>query len=370
MGLLAFQLSGLYAVGSISVGALLAGLVSFSGGLTSLWRGHVFAVREVRRQLQLTCLVSTAAVAAIAAAVALRSSTPVLVGLSVFAGVASGGAPTGFRTLLLAVVPGRLLSKAHYFESMMSEASFMLGPLLIGAMTAFVAVPVALVVMSGLYLAAALLLFRLPVLAPRPLETAVRARLPRASLLFCLLPLPVTCAYGIVESNVPARMDLYHLPVHLAGFFLTILSVGSCMGGLLVSVYPLRTRRPQRLVAALLVAFATLLVPATVAPTAVGYALGLVVASLALVPLLGLGVAQLEARSAEEDRARVFGWYLAAAQIGGGLGSAANGFLLGVLPLDRVPWVAIALLVATTVGVAVLPGALSYGARLRRHVTA
>jgi predicted MFS family arabinose efflux permease len=58
-----------------------------------------------------------------------------------------------------------------------------------------------------------------------------------------------------------------------------------------------------------------------------------------LVPLNGLGAAEIEARLSVGGRGRVFAMYLAAMQVGGGAGVALNGLLLSYMPAQRVPLV-------------------------------
>jgi predicted MFS family arabinose efflux permease len=70
--------------------------------------------------------------------------------------------------------------------------------------------------------------------------------------------------------------------------------------------------------------------------------------------LSGLGAAEVESRLGAADRGRAFGMYVAALQIGGGVGVALNGILLSGLPAARIPLVASSLLVVLAAGLGML----------------
>jgi predicted MFS family arabinose efflux permease len=347
MAVLALQLAGLRATGSIATGATLAGVMILSGGVGGLFRGRSFDKREVRAQLQLSCLAAGVTMIVLTLAVAEDAPLTILFVLSAFVGLALSGVPSGFRALLVVVVPDALLHRAHFFESTMYEVAFVLGPLLASLLVVAVDVFAALGAMALVLLASAAMLGRLPRLHPHP-ETSGRRRLPHGLAILCLAPLPVDLAFGLVESNIPARMQPYGLPVSVAGIFLTCLSLGSCCGGIAVSLRPLRPRRSSYGAAAMLAIFAVLVIPGALAPNAAAFAVCLLFTSPMLVPLNGLGMVEIERRVGPDRRGTVFGVYLACAQIGGGMGAVVNGQLLRVVAPASVPLVASAVFALTS----------------------
>ena len=359
MAILAFPLSGLRATGSFATGATLAGVMLVTGGMVALLSGTSFDHREVRRQLQVRCTAASVVMAAMAVAVAVRSPLIVLFGLAAAEGALLGGVPAGFRTLLVVVVPRELLPRAHFFESMMYEAAFLIGPLLVSLVVLQSNVVVAVGLRALILGVAAVALQRLPALGPEPRPRLKRRPPPRRIILLCLLPLPVGTSFGMIESNIPARMPGLGLTTAAAGIFLTCLSAGSCIGGAFVSWHPLRPRRYPYWATGLLAAFALSMLPGAFAPSPRIFGACLLVTSLMLVPLNGLGTAEIERRVKPDRRGQVFGIYLACAQIGGGAGSAANGQLLRVLPAARIPLVAASLLAVLS--------AVTLGIGVRRH---
>jgi predicted MFS family arabinose efflux permease len=129
----------------------------------------------------------------------------------------------------------------------------------------------------------------------------------------------------------------------VGGVFLLLLSIGSMIGGICVSLRPIRRQRTARKASILFAVFALLILPSTLATSAGMYAVCLLFASLMLVPITGLGSSELEARIGETQRAEAFSYFLAATMIGGGLGGILNGILVVRLGAWNIPYFTVGL---------------------------
>ncbi len=343
MSLLAFQLAGLRVTGSIGKGAILVGITGFCGVLGP-WSGRRRDRGSMRRQLQLSCVLGAAALTAMAGCVQWRAPYAVLVVLAVLQGSAIAGMWPGFRALLVEVTPGDRLHHAHFVESFMVELSYGVGPLLVTGTIAVWNVGVALIVMAVAELAGGVILFGVPDLDRRlpTVERGVRLdpAVKRSVLVISAFAFVLALGFSMIESNVPARMAGYHLNPSAAGTYMAVLAGGSCLGGLVVSLWPLPRRRPGLQAGVLFGLLGALSLPSALAGSSSAYLATLPVNSLALVPLNGSGTAELERRIGRESRGEAFGWFNAAMRLGSGAGATINGLLLSVTRASDIPLIA------------------------------
>jgi MFS family permease len=343
MSLLAFQLAGLEVTGSIGKGAILVGITGFCGVLGP-WSGRRRDRGSMRRQLQVSCLVGAIALSGMAACVQWHAPYPLLVALAIVQGSAIAGMWPGFRALLVEVAPSERLHDAHFVESFMVELSYGVGPLLVTGVVAVWDVGAALVVMAVAELVGGAILFGVPDL-DRRLPTVSRSprldpNLKRAVLVISGFAFVLSLGFSMIESNVPARMAGYGLAPSAAGTYLAVLAGGSCLGGLLVSLRPLPRRRAGLQAGVLFGLLGALSLPSALAGSSSAYLATLPINSLALVPLNGIGTAELERRIGRKSRGEAFGWYNAAMRLGAGAGATVNGLLLSVLHPSGVPVIA------------------------------
>jgi MFS family permease len=343
MSLLAFQLAGLRVTGSIGKGAILVGITGFCG-LLGPWSGRRRDRGSMRRQLQASCLVGAAALVGMAACVQWRAPYATLVVLAVVQGSAIAGMWPGFRALLVEVAPSERLHHAHFVESFMVELSYGVGPLLVTGVIAVSGVGTALVVMAVAELAGGAILFGVPDLhgrlAPLPRARRLDPERRRAVLVISGFAFVLVLGFSMIESNVPARMAHYHLAPSAAGTYMAVLAGGSCLGGLLVSLRPLPRRRPGLQAGVLFGLLGALSLPSALAGSSSAYLATLPVNSVALVPLNGVGTAELERRVGRGSRGEAFGWFNAAMRLGAGTGATLNGILLSVIHPAGVPLIA------------------------------
>jgi MFS family permease len=329
--------------GSLTLGARLTGVATLCAGLSSPLRGRRLDRRELRGALQRNSLVLVAGLVLLGVAVELGWPVWTLYGCCLLQGWANGGTWAGLRAMLPVVVPAHQLRRSHMLESLVTEVTFVVGPLLAGVLAVLGEARLCLGAMAVVAVLAAFSLRSVARIWPVPAPPTHPMRQPDlagiAALAFVL-----TLGFALVEANVPQRMDQYHLPASAGGWYLAVFGVGSCLGGVAISVRPSQ-RRPARLTAALLLlAFAVLVVPSALAPSAVVYALTLVIAPLAFVPLNGIAAAEFEARlGTSSRRAEAFSYFSAAMICGGAAGFLANGILIGPLDPATMPLLASAL---------------------------
>jgi MFS family permease len=352
MSLLGIVLAGQAATGSLATGARLAGFTTFCAGLLGPMRGRLLDRGELRGGLQRSCFFYCGTMAAFAVCVALKTNVVLLYALCAGLAYSISGIWGGFRALLVAAVPPERLRRAHFVESLMVEVSYGLGPLLATGL-AVLGGPIAVLAgMATVALLAGISLFGVVRLHPKPAAYTHILRRRGDIRLLVVLAFLLGLGFGTFESNVTQRMPQYHLSPNLGGVFLLLLSIGSMTGGTFVSLRPIRRYRTALKATALLVVFAVLLLPSTLAPSAGAFAGCLLFASLMLVPLNGLGSSELEARIGETQRAEAFSSYMAATMMGGGVGGVLNGVLVVPLGAWNMPFVTIGLfsVMAVTLG--------------------
>jgi MFS family permease len=343
MAPLALVVVGTAVDGSLTLGARLTGVATLCAGLCAPLRGRLLDRHELRGVLQRNNLVLVAAFTLLLVALELDWPVWTLYVLCLLNGWANAGTWSGLRAMLTVVVPAAQLRRSHMTESLVTEVTFVVGPLLAGVLAVLGDARLCLAAMAVVAGLAAVGLRSVGTIRPVPTPRTHPMRRPDlagiAGLTFLL-----TLGFALVEANIPQRMDQYHLPTSAGGWYLAVFAVGSCLGGLAISIRP-SPRRPARLTAALLLlAFAVLVVPSALAPGAVAYGFALVIAPLAFVPLNGIAAAEFEARlGGTSQRAEAFSYLTAAMIAGGAVGFLANGILLGPLDAATMPLIASAL---------------------------
>ena len=354
MSLLGLVLAGQAATGSLATGAGLAGFTTCCAGLIAPLRGRLLDRGELRAGLQRSCFAYCGLLALFAICVHFKADVLVLYALCAAIAYSVSGIWGGFRALLVAAVERERLRRAHFVESLMVEVSYGAGPLLA---TGLAVVGGAIAVLAGMALIALLAgvsLIGVVQLHPRPAARTHVLRHRKDIRFLVALAFALGLGFGAFESNVTQRMPQYGLSPNLGGLFLLLLAIGSMTGGLCVSLRPIRRHRTALKASILFAVFAALLIPSALAPTASTYAACLLFASLMLVPISGLGSAELEARIGQDQRAEAFSSFLAATMIGGGLGGVLNGVLVIPLGAQNIPYLSIGLftLVAVMLGTA------------------
>jgi MFS family permease len=354
MALLGVMLAVKEVTGSLGTGSQVVGVMTISAGVLGPAAGRWLDRHELRRALQVRCAAMGATFMVMAACVQASAPTWVFFAVSFFAGVTLAGVWGGFRALLLVVIPPEQRRHAHFVESLMIEVTYGIGPLSIGLVIALTDAAVGLIVMGAFSFGAALSLMRLPRHEPHLLRRPTAPwRHPTFAVVY-VFGFFLGMAFGAVESNVAARMDDYGLESSAAGGFIGLLGVSSCIGGVWVSVRPMRITDSMRTAAFMFATFGICLLPSVFAPNIWIFGAALLFASFMLVPLNGLGAAEIEAGANDGQRAEAFAYLMAATQLGSGIGVLLNGTLTNVLAPRTVPLLAASLLLALAMSMFVL----------------
>jgi MFS family permease len=328
MTLLALVLVGEELTGSIAVGAQLSGVAIAASGLAAPWRGRRLDRFELRAGLQRACTLTAVVMAAQVVALAVGAALPVFFVLAALQGVAFAAVSGGFRALLVPVVPPTDLPRANAMEAVFVEVAFVAGPALAGILALLVGPLGVLVAMSASVGTAAVIARKLPALDP-PAQRHAGApwRAPGAWPVYALA-FAIGASLGIFESALPARAVELGMQTASAGYLLTLVALGSGIGGLASTMAsdPLGRARVRGLL--LLLAFGVLLVPVALLESVLLLAVALLLCGVPIAPLNALGALLLQHAIPPGRQAEGFAVYIAAILLGAGIGQSITGQLL------------------------------------------
>ena len=256
-----------------------------------------------------------------------------------FAGAAGASFPpitvcvrTYFRRQLL---EEGLLSAAYSAESVLIEVIFIAGPMLVAAFVALASAAAAVWFAAACGLAGTLLFLRSPALRSWHIEQRTSPSLlgPIASPGFRALVAVVLCfssAFGFLEVGVVAYAEGTGDPA-LAGILLGITSAGSALGGLAYGSRDWHYPLARQFVAALA------LMALGLGVLALGwqpwvFAIWAAIAGIAMAPALIVQSMIAAKITSPEHATEAFTWVTSALLAGVGIGLAAGGLLLEVLP--------------------------------------
>jgi len=325
MSVLAFQLAAQRSGIDVGLGAVLAGVTSLTAGALGARRGRRLDERELGAGLRRACALSGAVMAALTTAVWFRAPFSVLLFFSIALGIAIAGVHGGFRAMLWVVAPDGDRARPQVLETMMTEVGFMIGPLLVVAIHATAGVTLVFALMTASWAAAAVVTRGLPALEPPP-------EAPRATLSglwgVAVYAAIVAGSFSMIEASVPARVAAVGHGAGRAGLYLTLLSIGSCVGGLVAIARPPGRRGFTETGSRYALAIAVLAVPATLVSSELAFALTLPLSSVLLVPTMGLAATEADRRIGPTSRAQRFAAVMAIQMVGGGVGAIGAGAVI------------------------------------------
>lgn len=363
MTLIGLLLAGQQASGSEATGALLAGVATFTAGFAAPYRGARLDRRELRGGLQRACVGGAAVIATEAVALAAGAPIALLFVLAVVQGLALAAVTGGYRALLGPVVPPEDLPRANGIDAVFVEVAFVSGPALAGLIALVVGPVGVLVTMAVALLVAAVVTGRLPAVEPVGTTAVGRIwRIPGVAPVYGLA-MAMGATVGLLEAGVPARITDFGLDAAVSGPVLSLVALGSGVGGVIASARLHSTARAVRIARVLFALFAVTLVPVGLAPAPVALGAALLLAGVPIAPLNALGALMLQERLPPGRGAQGFAVYSAAILIGIGLGQSLAGLLLRVLGAQPL----LALLCIGPLAVSVV---LTVVARRRSPVTA
>lgn len=306
-------------------GAVIAGATTLTTAALGPWAGRRFDRSEVRGRLQRNCVLAAVAVVLFMCLVEVRAPFVGLVLAAVLIGVPMAGMLAGFRALLLVAVEERRLRQAHFVESFMVELTYTTGPLLATVLILVGEVQVALAVMAACFLMAALALTKVPRMGPSVMDVVPASGRAKEYWYLCALGFVLAMGTGLVEGSVAGRLASLGLEASATGLYLLLFGVGSCVGGVVVSIRPLAPIQPLRTIGLLFLIFTLTVLPFALIDSAVGIAMVLPIAALPLVPLAGLASSLVESGVGEHGRGAGFGYFVTFTLAGAGTGILGAG---------------------------------------------
>lgn len=319
--------TGSFAQGGIMAAAYVVGLACVAP-----WIGRVIDRSGPRSVLRICAIAFPAALIALVLAIELQAPRPLA---WLFAFAAGAGFPpitVCMRTLFRQRLGDNpLLSAAYSLESVLIEVIFIVGPILVAVLIAVASRPIPVLFAAACGTAGTWLFLRSPALLRWHIDARTPTGLlgPLAAPKFLLL-LSIICGYagafGLIEIGVAGYASSIGYPA-LTGVLLSLMSVGSALGGLAYGSRSWRPPLPRQfaLTLALIgVGVGSLAVAANPWLFAgLGFVAGLVMAPALTIQSMLVAKIAIQAHSAE-----AFTWSSTGLLSGVGLGMAAGGWII------------------------------------------
>jgi MFS family permease len=313
-----------------------AGLVS-AGSLVGVALGAVAQGRLIdrfgpTRPLLVISALFAMAIAALAVAIEVHASTPLLVLLGVGIGITEPMIGSASRALWGRVVTAESLRHAAWsYEAISMETFFILGPALAGLLVAAPWPGTGMAVGGACMVTGAVMFALTPVVrAWGRAETGHRrwlgALVSPGMRTLALAVFGFGAVIGFVEVAVPAATTQAGKPA-LGGVLLSVWSVSSVAFGVAYSLRPWPRRIPARL-PVLLAGFAALVALSAAPSTLWGLSLALLAAGALITPQSATHSTAIDLVAPAGTEAEAFGWVLTAVTLGLAFGQSASGYLV------------------------------------------
>jgi MFS family permease len=330
MGVLGLVLAGRH-LGSFALGARLAAIYTITGALSSVWRGRRMDRGDLRDGLRRDGAV--VAVVAAAMAVTLRAHGPTIIvaALAVALGLALAAIPGGYRAMLSSIIPESEVHAAYALDAVCVEVCFVTGPA-VAATAAWFAGPAGVfAVIAVCALGGSLATLRLPSV-PRTAPGGSHGRAPyRITTMQGVLAgtLAAGMALGVLDVTLPALAVALGTRAAFGGVFVTLMSLGSGVGGLVLGPRVATGDGIARRAAILLLLFGVMVLPIA-ASSNVGVVLVMTFVAGAPFALMATSASVLIQRSIHQARTtEAFSLLNAGLLAGAAAGSALASTLLG-----------------------------------------
>lgn len=330
MGVLGLVLAGRH-LGSFALGARLAALYTITGALSAVWRGRRMDRCDLRDGLRRDGAVVALIAAAMAISLRAHGPTVLVAALAVALGVALAAIPGGYRAMVSSIVPESEVHGAYALDAVCVEVCFVTGPAVAAAAAWFAGPAGIFSVIAVCALGGSLATHQLPSVR-RTAPGGVPGVAPyRNTTMQGVLAgtLAVGMALGVLDVTLPALAVTLGTRAAVGGVFITLMSLGSGVGGLVLGPRVARGAGIARRAAILLLLFGVMVLPIA-ASSNVGVVL--VVAFVAGAPfaLMATSASVLIQRSIDQARTtEAFSLLNAGLLAGAAAGSALASTLLG-----------------------------------------
>lgn len=318
--------------GSFGIAGAVVGSSTGAVAIGRITQGRLMDRHGLRAVLVPLAWLQMVAFAGLTLAIGARVPVAPLLGLGVLAGAVQPAVSTAMRTLWTTLVPDvDERAAAFAFDTTVSEISLIGAPVLVGALVAIFSPELALLTLSALMAAGALLLAGSNAarahVAERPATSSAGARpLWRALVGSTGITLVLAVAFGVVEVAIPAFATAHRTP-GATGVLLAMWSVGSVAGGVCFGVLRQRGTSELRLLGCL-VAFSLAAVPLALATSLLGLGSLLLVAGLPIAPSLTMIFVITDERAPQGRSTEAFGWVSSALMGGSACGAALAGWIV------------------------------------------
>lgn len=328
MVVLAYVLVGEAVYDSLATGALLAGVATFSAGLSAPLLGRMLDARGVRRGLVVSLVATATLLAVQTGLVWIAAPVWMLFVVAAGHGVTYAAVPGGYRALLVPSVPPRDLPRANTLDAVLTEVGFVAGPAVAGIVAAVAGhIPVMLTMTAVVGVAALATAFlRVETGGHRP---RVRPWRHRAARIVYAVGLALGVTVGVFESALAARVVDVGRAAVVAGPLLAAVAVASGLAGLGVSMLDDQRGNRALRAAVALTALGGALLLVGAADDLSTLTLAVVLVGVPIAPLNAIGAQLLQDTLDARQLAEGFSVYTALILIGVGIGDLATGILLG-----------------------------------------
>lgn len=349
---------------SYTVAGAVAGAIAISQGLLAPQISRLADRRGQTRVLAPQAAVAVVALCGLVAATRWRAGPPVLIALGVLVGVSLPQIGAFARARWTALLNGdRRLDTALAVESLIEEAAFVIGPVLVVAAATGIAPE------AGLLIAAALVALGCTAfLAQRATEPAVaphgyagrRSRATAHAGLWVLIAvfLGIGALFGLIEVGVVALTRERHHP-GASGAILALWAAGSLASGIVYGSRTWHTAPVRRFLAGATAMVAGTVLVATCSRSLAAATVALVIAGAANAPTLITGNALVAAVVPGHAVTEGYTWLGVTIFAGIAVGAPLGGILIDNLGAHAALWA------ATAAGVAALTAAVTGRARLQ-----
>ncbi|MGN6275555.1 MAG: MFS transporter [Solirubrobacterales bacterium] len=318
--------------GSFGTAGAAAGAYTLGLALTAPLLGRLVDRRGPRPVLPPAALLSSAAIAGVVALGDAGAAAALIVALAAIAGAAMPPVGGLLRHLWPEIVEPRLLVNAYVVDSILIEATFVAGPLLIGLLAATTGAGGALLAAAALGFAGTVWFVASPFLrgfepAPAHQRTRAGALASPTIRLLILTGFPVGSTFGALDVALPA-FGAAHGSTALGGPFAASLAAGSALGALVYGSAPQRFGTPAQVIVRLAVFQPLVCLPLLLASAVAPMLLLGVFAGTFIAPTITVRNQIAQVTMPPGTGTEVFTWLSLSVLVGASAGSALAGPLV------------------------------------------
>lgn len=334
MNLLSFVLAGEYLTGSVSTGALLAGVGTLAAGLSARWRGAQLDRVVLKYGLIRQVVQSALACGVLAALVAMHAPLWMVFALAITMGFLTAAITGGLRALLIPTVPGELLEAANSVDAVLVEVAFVSGPVVAGIIGIFFDAPFVIATQAFSLLVGVLTLVRIPSSPPNN-EANLRGRLPlfiKGATTIYLMFFIFGVTFGIYDGALPEYVQVFGWKTASSGLITALISFGSGVGGVIMANRRGVLKQGRWLILGLYLAFAVTFALPAHAPDPILFGVALFMIGLPIAPLMSVLMLALQHVVPKRQQAESFALASAVILVAAGAGLAITGYLMRSYP--------------------------------------